>query len=73
MDAVKETRKRITLTVLFLGLPSVFLILGGVLLTSFNSAPLGVLALIAGFAMYILFSIRAAKINAQIAERGEVF
>lgn len=70
MDAI---RKKITLTFLFFGLPSVFLITGGMLLTTFGSVPLGIVALIAGFAMFILHSIRAGKINTQAAGSEAIF
>jgi hypothetical protein len=70
---VDAIRKKITLTFLFFGLPSVFLITGGMLLTTFGSVPLGIVALIAGFAMFILYSIRAGKINTQAAGSEAIF
>jgi hypothetical protein len=72
MDAIAvETRKKITLTFLFLGLPCLFLILGGTLLTPYISEPLRIGALIAGFAVYVMYSIRAGKIYTEEARQRE--
>lgn len=65
----KEARKKIALTFLFLGIPSVFLTVGGLVLTSFDHVFLGVVAVIAGFALYTLYSVRAGQIESFIARR----
>lgn len=69
----KQARKRIALTFLFIGIPSVFLVTGGLVLTSFDHVFLGVAALIAGFALFILYSVRAGQIEAWVSRQREPF
>lgn len=68
----KQARKRIALTFLFIGIPSAFLVTGGLVLTSFDHVFLGVAALIAGFALFVLHSVRAGQIETWIASQREI-
>lgn len=65
----KEARKKIALTFLFIGIPAAFLFVGGLVLTSFDNVFLGVVAIIAGSALFMFYSVRAGQIETRIAQQ----